>query len=137
MNRGEIVVSGSCQSIGYFFQMLMCKGFVNRNIVVPIAEMGGIHGFFPRSGRAGDGVHVNVIRQSVFRCQRQQCQHNGSGKTSRIGNVLRVADKRFVTLTEAENEIPVCITGLVAEITPQIDDFARRRQTVFIEKGAR
>src|SRR5690554_884363 len=114
--------------------MLVCEWFVHRDIAVAVTEVSGFTRAFARAGGPRNGVHVNILTQQVLRRQRQQCQHDGGGETTRVGHVVGRLDLFAVLFTEAEYKLPVAKARLVSEVIAQVDDLALRGELVFLQK---
>ena len=78
----------SAQRLPDFFEVLMLKSFVNRNIVVPPTEMRGGRGFYAGAGGAGNGIDVYIRSEQTGGRQGQQGQLDAGGKAARIGNFV-------------------------------------------------
>ena len=109
------------QGHAYLLKMLVGKGFVDRQVVVAPAEMGGCTWLDSGTGGTGDAGDVYVAVQLAGGGQREQGQLYGGGEAAGIGHQARTGDAATVALGQA-----VDIAGrFVAEILRQVYHFKR------------
>ena len=98
----------------------MGEHLVDAHVVGAPAEVGRRHGLLACTGRAGDGVHCNVVGEESGLCQGQQTELYASGEAAGVGQVLALADLLLVYLRKAIHVV-VC-GGRNAEVLRQIDN---------------
>ena len=73
----------------------MGKRFVNRNVVVAPRVVGGSSGFDTCTSASCDGVDVYIVGQELVLGERKECELNGSGKASGVGDMFCATDCGF------------------------------------------
>ena len=99
-------------------QVLVREGLVNREVRRAPTEVGRGRGFHPGARRSRHGRHVHLVAQQPRGGQRQQCQLDGCGEASRVGDAPRRADAVAVQLRKSVDEA----VALVAEVLCEVDD---------------
>ena len=100
--------------------MLMLEKFVDRDVVVPVAEMGRFSGLFPRTCRAGYGCHMYFVIYQTGACKWQQCELYGRGKASRVGDVVRIAYPVPGGFAQSVDKMPSCMVPVDSEVIPEV-----------------
>ena len=136
-----------CQRLPYLSDVLVLEGLVDAHVVGAPREVGGGAGFLSRSGRAGDGVHADVVLEQVHVGCGQQGQLYGGGEATGVGHMLRIDDVGFVQLRQAvDKTTPHSSLGSAAllckelltphsEVLRQVDDLHLLGNGVLLEEG--
>ena len=93
------------QALSDLGQVLVRERLVDRDVVIPPAEMGGRRRLDACACRTGDGVHVQVRIQHQMLGQGQDPQLDAGGETAGVRDVAGVADAAPVQFGQAVNEI--------------------------------
>ena len=88
-----------------FGHVLVLESLVDAYVIVAPAEVAGCTRLYACARAAGDGIHHDVIVQHQVLGKREQSQLDAGGKTTRIGNVLRLAGGAAVQFRQAVDEV--------------------------------
>ena len=67
---------------------------------------------------------MNLIIDESCSCKRKRRKLNRSGETSRVGNIMSLADLIACALAKAVHELASCVVAVKSEVVSKVDDSA-------------